>query len=68
MLSALEKASFWRRRDLSKDLKHESRLGKEASMRKEESGGYECLDDFAKGVGWRKGPLVLDLVVQFLTL
>lgn len=41
MLSALEKASFWRRRDLSKDLKHESRLGKEASMRKEESGGYE---------------------------
>lgn len=67
MLWAPEKPSFWRRRDLSKDFKHEYRLGKEASMR-EESGGYESLDEFAKGVGWRKGPLVLDLVFQFLTL
>lgn len=68
MLWAPKKPSFWRWRDLSKDLKHEYRLGKEASMREEESGGYESLDEFAKGVGWRKGPLVLDLVVQFLTL
>lgn len=35
----LKKASSWRRRDLSQDLKPGYRLGKEASMRKEESGG-----------------------------
>lgn len=68
MLRALQRASFWRKRDLSKALKYEYRLGRDTSMRKEESGGYESLDDFAKGVGWRKGALVLDLVVQFLTL
>lgn len=48
---ALEKASFWRR-NLSRVLKQESKLRKEASMRKERSGGYESPDSFAKGVGW----------------
>lgn len=51
MLWAFEKPSFWMRRDLGKDLKHEYRLGKEASMSKEESRVYESLDDSAKGVG-----------------
>lgn len=60
---ALKEASFWRRWDLSQDLKPGYRLGKEASMRKEES-----LDDFAKEVGWGTGALVPDLVVQFLPL
>lgn len=51
----LEKVSLWRRWDLSRVLKHSYRLGKEASMREEESGGDESLDDFAKGVGWGRG-------------
>lgn len=42
---ALEKPYFWRRQDL----KQECGLGKEASMRQEESGGSGAPGDFAKG-------------------
>lgn len=44
---ALEKASFLRRRDLRRVLKQVYRLGKEASMSKEEFGGDESPDNFA---------------------
>lgn len=53
---------------LGKDLKHGQSLGKEASMLKEESAGYESLHDFVEGEGWGRGALVPDLVVPFLTL
>ena len=52
---ALEKTSFWRKRDLSRVLKHRYTLGKEASIYEEGSGGCGCRDDFVKGVAWDVG-------------
>lgn len=51
---AFEKASFWRRRDLSSVLKQVYRLEKEASMSKEEFEGYESPDNCLRN-GVEKG-------------
>lgn len=55
--------------DLGRVLKHGCRLGKEASIRREWSGGYESPMTVPKGsVRWRRGTLVSELGILSLTL
>lgn len=63
---ALKKASFWRRQDLSQDLKPGYKLGKETSMHEGESRGYKSLNDFANRMGWGRGALIPERIVQSL--
>ena len=59
---ALKKASFWRRQDLKPGYK----LGKETSMHEGESRGYKSLNDFANRVGWGRGALIPERIIQSL--